>query len=192
MVQFIFIIVLTQSAFAEDRIKFTEVEVRINAEKFLNTVFGEKPPTLADLLYFENHESPMETENKLLYALCKRKYKIANPEENKQCWDNVINPRYSNPSKYQSLYYGLIRKKLGVSVNQLKIKSVNWVEGHPEKYSGVFLVNVDVNDAKYYPPYLPPQIVLLHAPYHEYVVDGMVEVYSIVMPIYDYLGMRDM
>lgn len=188
----IFLIALSQMAYGEEdgRVKFTESEVRINTERFINTIFGEKSPTLADKLKFDGgYESLENDETPLLYELCKHKYKISNPVDSQECFDTIITPRLNNPSRYTSLYYKQIRKKLGVSASQLRFKSIRWVDGMPGQYSGAFLVTVDIDDGKRH-PYISPQLILIHVPYHDDVVDsGTVKLYQVALPIHEYLQM---
>jgi hypothetical protein len=181
-------LILLPSLSMADEARFSKAEVQANVLKFINTVFGANPPTIADRIRFGGRESMENDEYPLELDICRKKYKVPHPE--REGCNEFLDSRNQYPQKFKSLYYELLRKKLAVTADMLKIESIHFVEGVPDKSAGYFLVTVDVENPNRHrsdPRSVHKQILLRHVDSQIQVPEGgTVSVQAVVMPIHEY------
>lgn len=183
------LLVLLPSVALADGARFTDEEVRGNATQFIHKVFGSKPPTVKDLIYFEGADSALiEKETPSEYDACKAKFKTVDPANDSRCSELFDGFKFLHPEQMESLYYRQLRKRLGVKPESLQIESIRFVEGISNKTSGYFLVTVNVRDSNKKHLRFYKQLLLVHQESQKQVPEaGVISVEAVVMPIQDYL-----
>lgn len=168
---------------------FSPDEVRGNVVKFINTIFGAKPPTLANLIYFSGGESMLDLEVPLEEEVCRKKYKANPPQDWGKCWDQFVGPRHDHPQKHESLYYKLLRKKLSVKSDGLTINSIKFVNGEANNKASYFLITMDVIEPNLKQQSMfPKQLILSHVDSPSQVSEsGTVSIEAVVIPIREQL-----
>jgi len=173
------IIVLPLSTFGEE-IHFSPQEVHENVIEYLNVVFGVKEPTIHDYMRFEGIDPGYEAQ--LVLQLCKSKFPGKEPEKSEDC-GRYLNSRYNNKDKVVSLYFELLRKKLGITPSSIRNAKIHIVV--PSSEEDAYRVSIRFPD-------LNRRLIIGHALRHDLAELGLVGIIEVEgIPIQKYLSLHE-
>lgn len=172
------VIILLPSISMADSDHFSDKEIQQDVKEFIQTVFGPKAPTLAEVIHFEGIGSLENNEAILELKMCKDKFQIIDPENSKKC-QMFLKSRAMHPDQAESLYYKLLRQKLQVSPSMLKIESIK----HTTEANGYNHTKITLSVSN-----RAEQLFLTHPDLRVNAAeDGFVKVIAIQVPIFIYL-----
>lgn len=127
-------------SYAKNKCKeFTNEEIKKNIRQYINAVFGEKNPTLQDLINFEGNEAIIENEEPFEEEECKRRGWTV---ESSECV-RFKKDRFKNANNAPSYYYNFLRRFMKLEEMTLVIHEIHH-SGQKEEEIKTVLVNAAI------------------------------------------------